>query len=61
ITTIKFLVALSLATTVTALAIPPVEHFSTSKRDTKGSLQLIGSEIKSFDITNWRLGPPGQS
>ncbi|KAK0369599.1 hypothetical protein CLIM01_13041 [Colletotrichum limetticola] len=48
----KFLAALSLATAVTALAVPPVEHFSTSEGDAKGSLQLIGSEIKSSDATN---------
>lgn len=43
----KFLAALSLATAVSALAVPPVEHDPAAHEDAKGSLQLIGSEIKS--------------
>ncbi|EXF83604.1 hypothetical protein CFIO01_00746 [Colletotrichum fioriniae PJ7] len=48
----KFLAALSLATAVSALAVPPVEHDPAAHEDAKGSLQLIGSEIKSPETIN---------
>ncbi|KAK1656779.1 hypothetical protein BDP55DRAFT_739149 [Colletotrichum godetiae] len=43
----KFLAALILATAVSALVVPPVEQSHDAHGDAEGSLELIGSEIKS--------------